>query len=65
MTTSINLNTDTAINDITLTNALGQSISNNLKLENNRLNVSSLKNGLYFLSATSELGTQTIRFIKQ
>lgn len=61
----INLNTELAIDDIVLTNALGQSISNNLKLENNRLNVSSLKNGLYFLSATSELGTQTIRFIKQ
>lgn len=60
----LNINTEENVNSIFITNALGQRIEKGFRLNNNSVDVSSLKSGLYFITANSDLGTQTLRFIK-
>lgn len=61
----INIDTESEIESFSIANVLGQNIENTFRLINNRIDVSSLKNGLYFISVTSDLGTQTERFVKK
>jgi len=50
---------------ITIFNTLGQKVFQNENLQSNRVNVSDLNSGIYFMSIQSQSGTQTLKFIKK
>lgn len=60
----IQVKTTSTIEGIQVMNSLGQRVMTSAQLENNRLDVSELKSGMYFMKATSEIGSQTVKFIK-
>lgn len=63
--TFVELKSDFEITGISIYNALGQNLLKQDELNQNRVDISSLSSGTYFINAVSEKGSQTVQFIKQ
>ncbi|MFH6768723.1 T9SS type A sorting domain-containing protein [Gaetbulibacter aquiaggeris] len=63
----ISIKTDISINNVDIFNVLGQRIIkfNTDDLKDKSMNISNLKNGVYFMKINSESKQQTIKFIKE
>ncbi|MGB5983602.1 MAG: T9SS type A sorting domain-containing protein [Nonlabens sp.] len=61
----IELKSELDIIQISIFNALGQKLLDNKELDQNKVDVSMLTSGTYFINAVSEKGSQTIQFIKE
>ncbi len=63
---TLNINAKLKIVSVAIYNTLGQLVFNSSdKINNNNIDVSSLKSGNYFLKMNSTIGTKTERFIKE
>lgn len=60
----LNVNSEVEVTDIVIYNSLGQIIQSDAEMINNKIDVSNLKSGMYFIKANSDKNTQTIKFIK-
>lgn len=60
----INIDSEQTIESVYLYNALGQQVLENVQMINNQIDISSVNAGVYFLKATSSLGSQTVQIIK-
>lgn len=64
VTSLLNIEVESLIEHINITNVLGQTVMVQDNLVNKTINVSSLKAGVYFLNISSNNQNQVIRFIK-
>ncbi len=61
----LNIQIDEVITNATIYNGLGQVITENVKSNNNQININTLSAGLYLLKLDTDSGSQTVQFIKK